>query len=89
MRHLNSDPDAVLGPFSSPGAQATRPEEAPSTFGWVGGGGSYVYADTATGTSFAMTKTRLTPHFNTAQRLADLTTAELNPSDDIPSLEEP
>jgi len=48
-------------------------------FGWVGGGGSYVYADTATGTSFAMTKTRLTPHFNTAQRLADLTTAEINP----------
>ncbi|MGW2831626.1 serine hydrolase domain-containing protein [Streptomyces sp. NPDC001286] len=61
------------------GRIGTRPHEAPTTFGWVGGGGSYVYADTATGTSFAMTKTRLTPHFNTAQRLADLTTAEFNP----------
>lgn len=58
----------------------TRPEETPTTFGWVGGGGSYVYADTATDTSFAMTKTRLTPHFNSAQRLADLITAELNPA---------
>ncbi|MEU3252258.1 serine hydrolase domain-containing protein [Streptomyces sp. NPDC006997] len=54
------------------GRLGTRPEETPTTFGWVGGGGSYVYADTATGTSFALTKTRLTPHFGTAQRLADL-----------------
>jgi len=61
------------------GRIGTRPDEAPTTFGWVGGGGSYVYADTATGTSFAMTKTRLTPHFNTAQQLANLITAELNP----------
>ncbi|MGW1537434.1 serine hydrolase domain-containing protein [Streptomyces aureus] len=61
------------------GRIGTPPDEAPTTFGWVGGGGSYVYADTATGTSFAMTKTRLTPHFNTAQRLADLTAAEINP----------
>ncbi len=61
------------------GRIGTRPDEASTTFGWVGGGGSYVYADIATGTSFAMTKTRLTPHFNTAQRLADLTTAEINP----------
>lgn len=61
------------------GRIGARPDETPTTFGWVGGGGSYVYADTATGISFAMTKTRLTPHFNTAQRLADLTTAETNP----------
>lgn len=61
------------------GRIGTRPDETPTTFGWIGGGGSYVYADTATGTSFAVTKTRLTPHFNTAQRLADLITAEINP----------
>ncbi|MFE7441338.1 serine hydrolase domain-containing protein [Streptomyces chartreusis] len=61
------------------GRIGTRPDETPTTFGWIGGGGSYVYADTATGTSFAMTKTRLTPHFNTAQRLVDLITAEINP----------
>ncbi|MEU4090330.1 serine hydrolase domain-containing protein [Streptomyces aureus] len=60
------------------GRIGTPPDEAPTTFGWVGGGGSYVYADTRTGTSFAMTKTRLTPHFNTARRLADLITAEIN-----------
>jgi CubicO group peptidase (beta-lactamase class C family) len=59
------------------GRIGTRPDESPTTFGWAGGGGSYVYADTATGTSFAMTKTRLTPHFESAQRLADLTAAEI------------
>ncbi|BFO18099.1 serine hydrolase domain-containing protein [Streptomyces sp. KM77-8] len=61
------------------GRLGTRPDETPTTFGWIGGGGSYVYADTATGTSFALTKTRLTPHFDTAQRLADLTAAETSP----------
>ncbi|MFI1379751.1 serine hydrolase domain-containing protein [Embleya sp. NPDC020886] len=61
------------------GRIGARPDEGLTTFGWVGGGGSYVYADTATGTSFAMTKTRLTPHFDTAQRLADLTAAEIDP----------
>ncbi|RDI51610.1 serine hydrolase domain-containing protein [Nocardia mexicana] len=57
------------------GRLGTRPEETPTSFGWVGGGGSYVYADIATGISFAMTKTRLTPDFTTAQRLSDLTAA--------------
>ncbi|SNR80092.1 CubicO group peptidase, beta-lactamase class C family [Actinomadura mexicana] len=60
------------------GRIGTRPDETPTTFGWVGGGGSYAYADVATGTSFAMTKTRLTPDFSTAQRLADLTAAGVN-----------
>lgn len=59
------------------GRLGSDPDESATTFGWVGGGGSYVYADLATGTSFAMTKTRLTPHFDTAQRLADLTTAAI------------
>lgn len=61
------------------GRIGTRPDETPTTFGWVGGGGSYVYADTATGTSFALTKTLLTPHFDTARRLADMTSAALGP----------
>lgn len=61
------------------GRIGTRPDETPTTFGRVGGGGSYVYADTATGTSVAVTKTCLTPHFNTAQRVADVTAAEINP----------
>ncbi|MBB6394996.1 CubicO group peptidase (beta-lactamase class C family) [Actinomadura coerulea] len=60
------------------GRIGSEPDETPTTFGWVGGGGSCVYADVATGTSFAMTKTRLTPHFDTARRLADLTAAEFS-----------
>jgi CubicO group peptidase (beta-lactamase class C family) len=60
------------------GRLGARPGEAETTFGWVGGGGSYAYADTATKTAFALTKNRLTPHFGTAQRLADLVTAEIN-----------
>jgi CubicO group peptidase (beta-lactamase class C family) len=55
------------------GGIGAQPDEASTTFGWIGGGGSYVYADPTTRTSFAMTKTRLTPHFTTAQQLADLT----------------
>lgn len=43
------------------GRLGAPPDEAPTTFGWIGGGGSYVYADRATGTAFALTKTRLTP----------------------------
>lgn len=51
--------------------------EAPTTFGWPGGGGSYAYADPATGTSFAVTKNRLTPGFTTAQHLSNIVTAEV------------
>ncbi|WP_018529070.1 MULTISPECIES: hypothetical protein [unclassified Streptomyces] len=61
------------------GRIGTRPHETPTTFGWVGGGGSHVYADIPTGTSFAMSKNRLTPHFDTARRLADLTATEIGP----------
>ncbi|WP_405162207.1 beta-lactamase family protein [Nocardia sp. NBC_01499] len=61
------------------GRLGARADEGSTAFGWVGGGGSYVYADTATGISFAMTKTRLTPHFDTAQRLTNLITTEINP----------
>jgi CubicO group peptidase (beta-lactamase class C family) len=55
------------------------PQEAPTTFGWPGGGGSYAYANPATGTAFAVTKKRLTPDFATAQRLSDVVTAEVGP----------
>lgn len=54
-------------------------DEAPTTLGWPGGGGSYAYVNPATGTSFAVTKNRLTPDFATAQRLSDIVTAELGP----------
>ncbi|GFG48587.1 hypothetical protein MAGR_00280 [Mycolicibacterium agri] len=42
------------------------------------GNGSCVYADVATRTSVAITKTRLTPHFKTAERLTNLVAAELS-----------
>lgn len=51
-----------------------RADEPPTAFGWPGGGGSYAYADPTTGTAFALTKSRLTPSFSTAQRIADLVT---------------
>lgn len=55
-------------------------DEAPTALGWPGGGGSYAYADPATGISFAVTKNRLTPDFSTAQRLSDLVNAEIGRS---------
>ncbi|MBB5917475.1 CubicO group peptidase (beta-lactamase class C family) [Nocardia transvalensis] len=61
------------------GRLGASPDQSSTAFGWVGGGGSYVYADLVAGISFALTKTRLTPNFDTAQRLADLITAELDP----------
>lgn len=63
-------------PLGRVGAPA---DEAPTTFGWPGGGGSYAYANPATGTSFAVTKNRLTADLATAQRLSDIVTAETCP----------
>jgi CubicO group peptidase (beta-lactamase class C family) len=58
------------------GRIGARPAEPLTALGWPGGGGSYAYADSATGTAFALTKNCLTPHFTTAQRISDLVTAE-------------
>lgn len=63
-------------PLGRVGAPADEP---PTTFGWPGGGGSYAYANPTTGTSFAVTKNRLTPDFATAQRLSDVVTAAIGP----------
>src|SRR3712207_3320447 len=43
-------------------------------FGVGGVGGSHAYADTATGTTFALTKNRLTPSFDTAEQVAGIVT---------------
>lgn len=50
---------------------APSPEDS-AAFGWAGGGGSYAYADPGTTVAFALTKNRLTPHFATAQAVADM-----------------
>jgi len=55
--------------LSSPGAD---PQEPPTAFGWGGAGGSNAYADTATGTTFALTKNRLTADFSAAEQVAGI-----------------
>jgi CubicO group peptidase (beta-lactamase class C family) len=48
--------------------------ETQHVFGVGGIGGSHAYADTATGTTFALTKNRLTPNFETAEQVSGLVT---------------
>ena len=48
--------------------------ETQHVFGVGGVGGSYAYADTATGTTFALTKNRLVPSFDTAEQIAGVVT---------------
>ena len=58
----------------APGRLGTDPQETPSVFGMGGAGGSHAYADTATGTTFALTKNRLTPDFGAAEHVAEIVT---------------
>ncbi|MFI5611595.1 serine hydrolase domain-containing protein [Amycolatopsis sp. NPDC051903] len=53
------------------------PEESSGAFGWPGGGGSYAYADPARGVAFALTKTRLTPNFDTALSVTSILAGHL------------
>jgi CubicO group peptidase (beta-lactamase class C family) len=48
--------------------------ETPTAFGMGGVGGSFAYADTATGVAFALTKNRLTADFSAAQRISGIVT---------------
>jgi CubicO group peptidase (beta-lactamase class C family) len=48
--------------------------ETQYVFGVGGVGGSHAYADTATGTTFALTKNWLTPTFDTAEQVAGIVT---------------
>jgi CubicO group peptidase (beta-lactamase class C family) len=56
----------AIGQFMS-NAEAT-----PQMFGVGGVGGSHAYADRATGTTFALTKNRLAPNFDTAEQIAEI-----------------
>jgi CubicO group peptidase (beta-lactamase class C family) len=60
------------------GRLGTDPQETPMVFGYGGVGGSYAYADTATGIAFALTKNRLTPGFDAAERVARIVTEAIN-----------
>ena len=48
--------------------------ETQTVFGVGGVGGSHAYAATATGVAFALTKNRLAPNFDTAERVAGIVT---------------
>lgn len=54
----------------SVGRLGSDPGEPPTAFGMGGAGGSFAYADTATGTTFALTKNRLTADFSAAEKVA-------------------
>ena len=73
-----SGTDQIMGnPVSwalgySVGRIGSDARETPSAFGMGGVGGSYAYADTETGISFALVKNRLTPDFGAAERVAGI-----------------
>jgi len=75
-----SGTDQILGfPTSwglgySIGQFMSNAHETQHVFGVGGVGGSHAYADTKTGTTFALTKNRLTPDFDTAEQIADIVT---------------
>lgn len=60
------------------GRLGTDPQETPTVFGFGGAGGSYAYADTATGVSFALMKNRLTPDAAAAEQVAGIVTAAVS-----------
>jgi CubicO group peptidase (beta-lactamase class C family) len=70
--------DAVFGMPSawalgySIGVLGSTPQESPTAFGVGGVGGSFAYADRATGMTFAFTKNRLTPDFSAATHLIQI-----------------
>jgi CubicO group peptidase (beta-lactamase class C family) len=56
------------------GRPGTESQETPTVFGFGGVGGSFAYADTATGIAFALTKNRLTPDFAASEHVAEIVT---------------
>ncbi len=58
----------------SMGQFLSNSHETRHVFGVGGVGGSHAYADTASETTFALTKNRLTPDFGSAERVAGVVT---------------
>ena len=56
------------------GRLGTDPQGSATVFGMPGVGGSDAYADTATGTAFALTKNRLTDEFNAVEQVSEIVT---------------
>ena len=59
----------------APGYPGADPHATATAIGWAGAGGSYGYADPATGIAFALTKNRLTGDFAAAERVAAIVMA--------------
>jgi CubicO group peptidase (beta-lactamase class C family) len=64
----------------SAGRLGTDPQETPTSFGYGGVGGSFAYADTATGVAFALTKNRLAPDFGVAEQVDEIVTKAVSGS---------
>jgi CubicO group peptidase (beta-lactamase class C family) len=64
----------------STGQFMSNAHETQTSFGVGGVGGSHAFADTATGSAFALTKNRLTPSFETAERVAAIVAQALTKS---------
>lgn len=62
------------------GRLGTGLQETTSVFGIGGVGGSYAYADTATGVAFALTKNRLTSDFDAVAQVDEIITKAVNNS---------
>ncbi len=58
----------------SVGQLGSDAHEAQTVIAMGGVGGSYAYADTATGVAFALTKNRLTADFSAAERISGIVT---------------
>ena len=56
------------------GRLADDPQETSTAIAFGGVGGSFAYADTATGTTFALTKNLLTPDFGVAEQIDGIVT---------------
>src|SRR5215207_7069802 len=59
------------------GRLGSDPQETPTAFGFGGVGGSFAYADTATGVAFALTKNRLTSDFDAVEQIDEIVTKAL------------
>jgi CubicO group peptidase (beta-lactamase class C family) len=56
------------------GLPGSAAQDTRTAFGLGGAGGSFAYADTATGIAFALTKNRLTPDFTVATQISQIVT---------------
>ena len=62
------------------GVPGAAPQDTPAALGVGGAGGSFAYADGATGIAFALTKNRLTADFSAVTQISQIVNESLVPS---------